>query len=183
MPTAWLQHGPGALVLSHGRGDAWPCRQLYPSHPPCAGLCDLASVSPTVRSFSKGLRRTPPPVSTNVRWKPSLIARRGVHHCAPLHLERASGVCRSCASGWTHPEDHPVVPVFDAVAHARFSLRHWQVMQEQAATPADLARAAEGVAVWSARVATLARLSTPIASEPGSTPAVCNTSFRIATSP
>ena len=84
--------------------------------------------------------------------------------------ERASGVCRSCASGWTHPEDHPVVPVFDAVAHARFSLRHWQAMQDQAATPADLARAAEGVAVWSARVATLARLSTPIASEPGSTP-------------
>ena len=69
-----------------GGGGAWPCRQLYPSHPPCAGLCDLASVSLTVRSFSKSLRRTPPPVSTNVRWKPSLIARRGVHHCAPLHL-------------------------------------------------------------------------------------------------
>ncbi len=85
-------------------------------------------------------------------------------------LERASGVCRSCASGWTHPEDHPVVPVFDAAAHARFSLRHWQAMQEQAETPADLACAAEGVAVWSARVATLARLSTPIAKEPGSTP-------------
>jgi len=72
--------------------------------------------------------------------------------------------------GWTHPEDHPVVPVHDAVLHARFSLRHWQAVQEQAKTPADLARAAEGVAVWSARVATLARLSTPIASEPGSTP-------------
>ncbi len=85
-------------------------------------------------------------------------------------MERASGVCRSCASGWTHPEDHPVVPVFDAVAHARFSLRHWQAMQEQAETPADLARATEGVAVWSARVATLARLSAPIAKEPGSTP-------------
>jgi len=87
-------------------------------------------------------------------------------------LERASGVCRSCASGWAHPEDHPVVPVFDAVAHARFSLRHWQAMQEQAETPADLARAAEGVAVWSARVATLARLSIPIAKEPGPAPAV-----------
>ncbi len=85
-------------------------------------------------------------------------------------LERASGVCRSCASGWAHPEDHPVVPVFDAVAHARFSLRHWQAMQEQAETSADLARAAEGVAVWSARVATLARLSIPIAKEPGPTP-------------
>ncbi len=85
-------------------------------------------------------------------------------------LERASGACRSCASGRTHPEDHPVVPVFDAVAHARFSLRHWQAMQEQAETPAELARAAEGVAVWSARVATLARLANPIESEPGSTP-------------
>jgi hypothetical protein len=84
--------------------------------------------------------------------------------------ERASGVCRSCASGWTHPENRPLVPVFDAVAHARFSLRHWQAMQEQAETPADLARAAEGVAVWSARVATLARLANPIASEPGPMP-------------
>ena len=85
-------------------------------------------------------------------------------------LECASGVCRSCTGGWTHPEDHPVVPVFDAVAHARFSLRHWRAMQDQAATPADLARAVEGVAVWSARVATLARLAAPIASELGSTP-------------
>ncbi len=85
-------------------------------------------------------------------------------------LERASGVCGSCASGWTHPEDHPVVPVFDAAAHARFSLRHWQAMQEQAETPAELARAVEGVAVWSARAVTLARLSIPIAKEPGSTP-------------
>ena len=86
-------------------------------------------------------------------------------------LERASGVCRSCASGWTHPENHPLVPVFDAAAHAWFSLRHWQAMQEQAATAADLARAAEGVATWSARLADLARLRTPIASEAGSTPA------------
>ena len=84
--------------------------------------------------------------------------------------ERASGICRSCASGWSHPEDRPLVPVFDAAAHARFSLRHWQAMQDQAATPADLARAVEGVAVWSARVADLARLSVPIAKEPGSTP-------------
>ncbi len=88
------------------------------------------------------------------------------------NLERASGVCRSCASGWTHPEDHPLVPVSDAAAHARFSLRHWQAMQEQAETPADLARAAEGVAVWSARVATLAHLSIPIAKDTGSTPAI-----------
>lgn len=85
--------------------------------------------------------------------------------------EQAGEVCSACASGWTHPEDHPLVPVFDAAAHARFSLRHWQAMQEQAATVADLARAAEGIATWSARVATLARLATPIASEAGSTPA------------
>ncbi len=87
-------------------------------------------------------------------------------------LERATGVCTSCSSGWTHPENHPLVPVFDAAAHARFSLRHWQAMREQAATAADLARAAEGVATWSARMATLAHLATPIASEAGSTPAV-----------
>ncbi len=37
-------------------------------------------------------------------------------------LERATGVCTSCASGWSHPENHPLVPVFDAAAHARFSL-------------------------------------------------------------
>ena len=86
-------------------------------------------------------------------------------------LEQASGVCRSCASGWMHSENHPLVPVFDAAAHAWFSLRHWQVTQEQAATAADLARAAEGVATWSARLATLARLATPIALEAGFTPA------------
>ncbi len=70
-----------------------------------------------------------------------------------------------------HSENHPLVPIFDATAHAWFSLRHWQAMQEQAATAADLARAAEGVATWSARLADLARLRTPIASEAGSTPA------------
>ena len=86
-------------------------------------------------------------------------------------LERASGVCTSCASGWTHPENHPLVLVFDAAAHAWFSLRHWQAMQEQAATVADLARAAEGVATWSARLAELTRLRAPIAPEAGSTPA------------
>ena len=86
-------------------------------------------------------------------------------------LERATGVCRSCASGWMHSENYPLVPVFDAAAHAWFSLRHWQAMQDQAATTADLARAAEGVATWSARLADLARLRTPIVSEAGSTPA------------
>ena len=84
--------------------------------------------------------------------------------------ECASGVCRSCASGWSHPEDGPLVPMLDPAAHARFSLLHWRVMQEQAETPAEMTRANEGVAVWSARVADLARLTNPIAPEPGSTP-------------
>ncbi len=69
---------------------AWPHCQLHPSHELCAGLHDLASVSTTVRPFSNSLRRAPAPVSTNVRQKLPLIARRGVHHCAPLHLGQAA---------------------------------------------------------------------------------------------
>ncbi len=45
-----------------------------------------------MRSFSNSLRRTPAPVSTNVRRKLPLIARRGVHHCASLQLDCASTV-------------------------------------------------------------------------------------------
>lgn len=71
------------------------------------------------------------------------------------NAERAAGVCRICASGWTHPESYPLAPIVDAAEHARFSLRHWQAMQDQADTPADLARAAEGIAVWSVRVMVL----------------------------
>ena len=68
----------------------FPCgprrHQPGPSHRPCAGSHDLAPVSLTVYLFSKNLRQASPPVSINVRQKTPLIARRGVHHCAPLHL-------------------------------------------------------------------------------------------------
>jgi hypothetical protein len=40
----------------------------------------------SVRSVSDNVRQTAPPVSTNVRQKRGLIARRAVHDCAPLHL-------------------------------------------------------------------------------------------------
>ncbi len=76
-------------------------------------------------------------------------------------VERAAGVCRTCASGWTHPESYPLAPIFDAAEHARFSLRHWQQMQSLAITAEDRRRAAVGVAVWSTRVADLARIAVP----------------------
>jgi len=38
------------------------------------------------RPFSPSVRRTPPPVSDNVRRKRPLIARRADHHCALLYL-------------------------------------------------------------------------------------------------
>jgi hypothetical protein len=38
------------------------------------------------RSVSNSVRLTAPPVSTNVRQKTPLIARRVVHDCAPLHI-------------------------------------------------------------------------------------------------
>jgi hypothetical protein len=49
-------------------------------------MYDLASVSMTVRSVSNNVRRRPATVSSNVRQKQALIARRAVHHCASLHL-------------------------------------------------------------------------------------------------
>jgi len=69
-------------------GGASQRRQPNPSHRPCARPHDLASVSMTVRPFSKSLRQAPVPVSINVRRKPPLIARRGNHHCAPLQVVR-----------------------------------------------------------------------------------------------
>jgi len=60
--------------------------RLLPSHTFCVGMLDLASVSTSVRSISNSVRRTHPTVSPNLRRKPPLIARRAVHHCAPLHL-------------------------------------------------------------------------------------------------
>jgi hypothetical protein len=46
-----------------------------------------ASVSPSVRSVSAIVRRTPVSVSANVRRKRRSIARLAVRHCAPLHIE------------------------------------------------------------------------------------------------
>ena len=63
-----------------------PTPRLLPSHTFCVGMLDLASVSTSVRSISNSVRRTHPTVSANLRRKPPLIARRAVHHCAPLHL-------------------------------------------------------------------------------------------------
>jgi hypothetical protein len=36
------------------------------------------------------VRRRHPIISANLRWKPPLIARRAVHHCAPLHIGSVS---------------------------------------------------------------------------------------------
>ena len=57
-----------------------------PSQRSCVEPLDLASVSAIVRSVSNNVRRTAAPVSINVRRKPPLIARRAVHHCAPLQV-------------------------------------------------------------------------------------------------
>jgi len=90
-----------AVFLAHP-STSRPRRQFHPSHSPCAGLHDLASVSMSVRPFSNNPRRAPAPVSTNVRRKPPLIARRGVHHCAPLHLSGSR-----CAGRIHSVPDHP----------------------------------------------------------------------------
>ena len=70
------------------------------SHAFCVGTFDLASVSKSVRSVSKNVRQTPPPVSANLRRELPLIARRASYDCAPLQLRPDRG--RSCgASGHT----------------------------------------------------------------------------------
>ena len=53
-----------------------------------------ASVSPIVGSVSATARRKPVSVSDNVRWKPTFIACRAVHHCAPLHLPADETGCQ-----------------------------------------------------------------------------------------
>jgi hypothetical protein len=69
------------------------------SHPFCAGTIDLAPVSKTVRSVSNNVRRRHPIVSPNLRRKVPLIARRDVHHCAPLHIRdlQSAGVVAEAA--------------------------------------------------------------------------------------
>jgi hypothetical protein len=53
---------------------------------------DLASVLMTVRSFSNSVRWKAATVSSNVRQKQAMIARRAVHHCASLHLIVGSSI-------------------------------------------------------------------------------------------
>jgi hypothetical protein len=60
-----------------------------------------ASVSPNVRCVSTIVRRSPASVSANVRRKPRSIARRAVHHCAPLHIgdvRATAGLCQQPTS-------------------------------------------------------------------------------------
>jgi hypothetical protein len=66
-----------------------------PSHTFCVGTLDLASVSMTVRSISNSVRRTHSPVSTNVRQKTPLIARRPHFDCAPLQVAGSRAGWRS----------------------------------------------------------------------------------------
>jgi hypothetical protein len=54
-------------------------------HAPAIAYC--ASVSPNLRCVSANVRQTAASVSGNVRRKQCSIARRAVHHCAPLHIE------------------------------------------------------------------------------------------------
>src|SRR5271157_6307707 len=60
---------------------------------PTTAYC--ASVSPSVRYVSVIVRQTHASVSANVRRKRRSVARRGVHHCAPLHLSAPlqGGIC------------------------------------------------------------------------------------------
>jgi hypothetical protein len=74
--------------------------RLLASHTFCVGMLDLASVSTSVRSISNSVRRTPPPVSANLRRKPPLIARRAAHHCAPLHVIRGLMSSRGSTIGY-----------------------------------------------------------------------------------
>ena len=59
---------------------------LSPSHLFCVDLDDLAFVSPIARSVSRSVRRRPPPVSTNVRWKRPSISRSPHFDLAPLQI-------------------------------------------------------------------------------------------------
>ncbi len=79
------------------------------SHAFCVGTIDLASVSPIERSVSNNLRRRHPIVSANLRRKWPLIARRAVHHCAPLHIQGpwVGGIGGNVARRGVH-EDNPV---------------------------------------------------------------------------
>jgi hypothetical protein len=50
------------------------------------GLAQTFRSALVLRSISDGVRRTAASASANLRRKPLLIARRAVHHCAPLQV-------------------------------------------------------------------------------------------------
>jgi hypothetical protein len=74
-----------SVFLTNRRGDP-PAAGSTQSQRSCVELYDLASVSNIVRSVSNSVRRVAATVSSNVRQKWDLIARRAVHHCASLHV-------------------------------------------------------------------------------------------------
>jgi hypothetical protein len=76
-PDVWFGFVPSRLLRPRWVG--------YGGRAPAAIYC--ASVSPSVRCVSRKVRRTPASVSDNVRRKGPVIARRAVHHCAPLQLK------------------------------------------------------------------------------------------------
>jgi hypothetical protein len=85
----------GGLQIRHQKSPSMAGPDLYPlgrvrqgvesgGRAPQANYC--ASVSPSLRPVSAIVRRRPASVSDNVRQKPAFIARRAVHHCAPLQI-------------------------------------------------------------------------------------------------
>jgi hypothetical protein len=93
--AAFERQGAGRIVVPRHQKRAAPSELLAPSaqmhsagyHAP--QVVDCASVSPSVRSVSAIVRRTPASVSANVR--------RAVYHCAPLHLAGCSLSCSAYA--------------------------------------------------------------------------------------
>jgi hypothetical protein len=100
-----------------------------------------ASVSPSVRCVSPIVRLKPSSVSDNVRRKRRSIARRAIHHCAPLQLGyfanndetdgliwtirgspfaaptgQSGGVSRSCS---LRPSRHPVSTFWRCISTPR----------------------------------------------------------------
>jgi hypothetical protein len=94
--AAFERQCAGRIVVPRHQKRAAPSELLAPSaqihsagyHTP--QVVDCASVSPSVRSVSAIVRRTPASVSANVRRNGCFIARRAVYHCAPLHLAGCS---------------------------------------------------------------------------------------------
>jgi hypothetical protein len=80
----------------------------HPSHAFCVEPLDLASVSPSLRSVSNSVRQTHPSVSANLPRKRPSIARRAVHHCAPLHIGAQS----------LPPNPHEIDEIVEQPGHA-----------------------------------------------------------------